>query len=313
MLHSILAAHLEIMSDLAKSTGRIGKDFVYVYAGISRRAGGVSIGINLSPDKICNFNCVYCEVDRGIPPRVREVRLDVFEAELRSMLKLWQSGALFDSEPFASAPLDFRKLRQITFSGDGEPTASPVFEQAVAVAVKVRAELAPLDTRLVLITDSACFERSGVQAGLRILQSVPHQIWAKLDAGTDAYYRLVNRSQVPFDRILRNLETTSKQFPLIIQSLFMNIRGIGPSTSEIDAYCDRLDVMRRGGGQIHGLQLNTIARRPPEDWATALTTEQLERVAVRIKSRTGLPQQLAFANAYQISRQAIRATENPKS
>jgi wyosine [tRNA(Phe)-imidazoG37] synthetase (radical SAM superfamily) len=250
----------------------------------------------------------------GISRRAGEVSLDVLEAELRAMLKIWQSGELFDHEPFATAPPAFRHLRQITFSGDGEPTASPVFEQAVAVAVavKARAELAPLDTQLVLITDSACLERSGVQAGLRILQGVPHQIWAKLDAGTDAYYRLVNRSQVPFDRVLHNLETTSKQFPLIIQSLFMNIRGMGPSTNEIDAYCDRLVAIGRAGGQVHGLQLNTIARRPPEDWATALTSEQLERVAAQIKNRTGLPQQLAYANAYQISRQVIQAGANPK-
>jgi wyosine [tRNA(Phe)-imidazoG37] synthetase (radical SAM superfamily) len=306
MLHEILASHSELMLKLGRKPGLGWKDFVYVYPGISRRAGGVSIGINLSPDKVCNFNCIYCEVDRRIPPRVRAVRLDVLEAELRAMLRIWQSGALFEHEPFASAPPAFRHLRQITFSGDGEPTASSVFAQAVSIAAKAREELAPLDTILVLITDSASLEGPAVEAGLRIMQNVPHQIWAKLDAGTDAYYRQVNRSQVPFGRVLQNLETTSKKFPLIIQSLFMNIRGIGPSSEEIDAYCGRIDAIRGAGGQVLGLQLNTIARRPTVDWVTALPAEELERVAEQIKRRNGLPQQLAYAHAYHVSRQAGR-------
>ena len=304
MLYSILAAHSDLLVNLGRRPGRNWKDFLYVYPGISRRAGGVSIGINLSPDKVCNFNCVYCEVDRRIQPRVREVRVEMLEAELRAMLQIWQSGVLFEQEPFASAPSAFRLLKQITFSGDGEPTASPIFEQAVAVAARVRNELAPPDCQLVLITDSACLERSGVRAGLEMLRSVPHQIWAKLDAGTEAYYREVNRSQVPYERILQNLESTAKQFPLIVQSLFLSIRGIGPSTEEIEAYCDRLEAIRRAGGQILGVQLNTIARRPPVDWATAISDEELERVAAQIKKRNGLPQQLSYAHGYHVSRQA---------
>jgi wyosine [tRNA(Phe)-imidazoG37] synthetase (radical SAM superfamily) len=305
MLQTILAAHSELLANLGRTPGCNWKGFLYVYPGISRRAGGVSIGINLNPDKVCNFNCVYCEVDRRIPPRVREVRLDVLEAELRAMLRIWQSGVLFDQVPFASAPPAVRHLRQITFSGDGEPTASPIFEQAVAVAAKARNELAPPDCQLVLITDSACLERPGVQAGLEMLRSVPHQIWAKLDAGTEAYYREVNGSQVPYERILQNLESTAKRFPLIIQSLFVRIRSIGPSPEEIDAYCDRLDAIRRAGGQLLGIQLNTVARRPPVDWVTAIPAEELERVAAQIKERSGLPQQLAYANSYQVSRQTF--------
>ena len=44
----------------------------YVYPVISRRAGGLSIGINLSADKLCNFHCIYCQVDRGEPAAERK-------------------------------------------------------------------------------------------------------------------------------------------------------------------------------------------------------------------------------------------------
>ncbi len=39
----------------------------YVYPVISRRSKGLSIGVNLNPDKVCNFDCVYCCVDRTHP------------------------------------------------------------------------------------------------------------------------------------------------------------------------------------------------------------------------------------------------------
>ena len=68
----------------------------YVYPVLSRRAGGISIGVNLNLDKICNFHCVYCQVDRGEPgekefvelPRLRQnwsemVELVTLRADLR--------------------------------------------------------------------------------------------------------------------------------------------------------------------------------------------------------------------------------------
>lgn len=269
-------------------------DFFYVYPVISRRSGGVSIGVNLNPDKICNFNCAYCEVDRLTAGRRRDVDLAVLETELRAMLDIWRSGELFEREPFASAPPAWRRLNDIAFSGDGEPTTCPLFEQAVALTARLRVEIAPPETKLVLITDSACLDRPGVQAGLRLMQSVPHEIWAKLDAGTEAHYKTVNRSHIAFDRILRNIENTAKWCPLIIQSLFFRVNGVAPSTEEVDAYCDRIQTIRERGGQLLGLQLYTIARPTPETWATALSKAELDALAAQVKSRIDLPQTLSY-------------------
>lgn len=272
-------------------------DFYYVYPVISRRSRGVSIGINLNPDKICNFDCAYCEVDRTTPPRMREVKLNVLEAELRAMLEIWRSGELFARAPFDSTPADWRRLNDIAFSGDGEPTTCPVFELAVALTAKLRREIAQPETKLVLITDSACLDRPGVQNGLKIMQQGPHEIWAKLDAGTESYYKTVNRSHIHFDRILRNIENTAKWCPLLIQSLFFRVNGVPPSSDEIAAYCDRIKMIRANGGQILALQLYTIARPTPETWATALTDAELDAIAAQVKAATGLPQQLSYGNA----------------
>src|ERR1700677_279798 len=165
---NLIAAHLDHR--------RSYDDFYYVYPVISRRSQGVSIGINLNPDKACNFDCVYCEVDRNVPARRKDVDIDVLRGELGDMPRIYQDGTLFEREPFASSPLDWRRLNDIAFSGDGEPTTCPVFEEAVAAAWDVRAELGLDAAKLVLISDAGCLDRPGVQRGIKRMQAGAHEI-----------------------------------------------------------------------------------------------------------------------------------------
>jgi len=160
------------------------KNNLYVYPVISRRSGGLSIGVNLNPDAACNFNCVYCQVDRTIPPRVREVEPARLEQELRAMIEMAKSGALFEDEAFRGVPNAFRAIRDISFSGDGEPTACSHFLDAVAIAARLRSEFGLCDAKLVLITDACYLTRPAVMEGLAILDANDGEIWAKLDAGT---------------------------------------------------------------------------------------------------------------------------------
>src|SRR6516162_7902475 len=103
------------------------EDNLYVYAVVSRRSRGVSIGVNLNPDKVCNFDCVYCQVDRTTPGLVRDVDVPRLRVELEAMLDLVQSGALFEMGRFRATPPHLRRLHDIAFSGDGEPTTCPEF------------------------------------------------------------------------------------------------------------------------------------------------------------------------------------------
>jgi wyosine [tRNA(Phe)-imidazoG37] synthetase (radical SAM superfamily) len=238
---NLIAAHLDHR--------RSYDDFYYVYPVISRRSHGVSIGVNLNPDKNCNFNCIYCEVDRTSPARRKDVDMDVLRQELRDMLRIYQDGTLFAREPFAQAPPSWRTLNDIAFSGDGEPTTCQVFEQAVEAAWHVRESLGLEKTKLVLITDAACLDRPGVQRGIRRMHEGEHEIWAKLDAGTSDYYQVVNRSRVPYARILRNIKETACWCPLIIQSLFLRVCDEPPSESEILAYAARLNEIQAYGGK----------------------------------------------------------------
>jgi wyosine [tRNA(Phe)-imidazoG37] synthetase (radical SAM superfamily) len=265
---------------------RIWQDFQYAYPVISRRSKGVSLGVNLNPDKICNFDCVYCEVDRTVPGPRPDIDLDQLEREMAALLDLTVSGTLFAVSPFSSARPEQRRLNDIAFSGDGEPTTAREFAGAVARIARLKRERGLDQVKLVLITDSSRLTAPEVIAGLDLMMANQGEIWAKLDAGSEAFYREVNRSKVPFARILDNLAATVRRWPITIQTLFLEWRGQGPGPAEVAAYLDRLrEILAQG--RIQGLQLYTVARPTPEPEARPLPAAAMDALAAQV--RAGLP------------------------
>ena len=82
----------------------------FVYVVVSPRAHGLSVGINMNPDKRCNFDCLYCEVNRAIPSRDQHLDVGVMVAELDHALALALEGKLHDLPGFQSLP----PLRTVT-------------------------------------------------------------------------------------------------------------------------------------------------------------------------------------------------------
>lgn len=265
------------------------QDFTYVYPVISRRSRGLSIGINLNPDKVCNFDCVYCEVDRRLPGKRKDVDLLQIHDELRWLLQHALSGRLGLESKFNEVPELSRVVRDIAFSGDGEPTMVHNFDACVQVAVDVKLEFGLKETRLVLITDAAGLDKATVKAGLALMDAHDGEIWGKLDAGSEKFYHLINRSTVKFERILGNLRDAARVRPIIIQSLFLRTHGAAMNPIELDAYCGRLRDIVAGGGRIKEVHAYTVARPTPEPWATKLTSAELEVIAATIRRQTGLP------------------------
>ncbi len=262
--------------------------FTYVYPVISRRSGGLSLGVNLNPNKRCNFDCVYCEVDRRTPGKRGAVDLARLGEELTLLVRSVREGALANTTKFREAGETARVIRDIAFSGDGEPTMVPNFAACVEVVVAVKQQEGLTEAKLVLITNATGLDRPDVQRGIEWMAQHRGEVWGKLDAGTEEYYRRVNRSRVPLDRILENLLLTARVRPIVIQSLFFRMAGSGMPPAEVEAYCDRLEGLMAGGGQIREVHAYTVARPTPEPWATALTADELEALAARIRVRTGL-------------------------
>jgi wyosine [tRNA(Phe)-imidazoG37] synthetase (radical SAM superfamily) len=261
----------------------------YVYPVISRRSKGLSIGINLNPDKICNFDCVYCCVDRTEMPGRVEVDLDVLHDELGTLIELAATKELFEQPPFDQTPTVLRRLNDVAFSGDGEPTSYQKFTQACTLASGLLHQAGLLSsTKIVVITNATLFHQPRVQEALEFLDTHNGEIWAKLDAGTEAYYEQVERSSVPFTRILDNLLLAGRVRPLVIQTLFMRLHGQTPSQAEIDAYVGRLRQLISGGCQIKLVQIYTVARGTAEAYATPLEAVRLDAISAQVRAQTGL-------------------------
>jgi wyosine [tRNA(Phe)-imidazoG37] synthetase (radical SAM superfamily) len=279
----------ERMAEAWRRHERRWKDNRYVYAVVSRRSRGVSVGLNLKPDKTCNFNCVYCQVNRQIPAMVSEVDLAGLEDELETILSAEKKGSLYEDAPFNVLTPQERGIRDIAFSGDGEPTLYPQFEEAVRIAARMRTKYGLDSAKLVLITNAACLDMPSVQSALAIMDQNNGEIWAKLDAGTEAYFQKVNRSRMPLERILENILQASRLRPLVIQSLWFRIEGCNPPIEEIEAYANCLKEIISTGGQLKVIQIYTIARNPSELYVSPLEVVDLKQIADRVRAMVSVP------------------------
>lgn len=260
----------------------------FVYPVLSRRSGGISIGVNLNPDRVCNFDCIYCQVDRRSESEVRFVETERLLAELGDMLDFVASGEIYETEKFATTPDHLRRLNDIAFSGDGEPTTFKNFDEIIAAAAVVKRAKSLDPVKMVLITNASMFHREHVRRGLAILDANQGEIWAKLDAGTEDYYKRIDRTSIPFAQILRNITEAAQERPLVIQSLFMRVGGIRPSDAEQNAYGERLNEIVAAGGRIRLVQIYTIARRPAEDDVAPLSDFEVDSLAARVRTQTKL-------------------------
>lgn len=267
----------------------------YVYPVLSRRSKGISLGVNLNPDKVCNFDCIYCQVDRRSESETDFVAIDQVLAELDSLLEYVTSGKLYEEAPFDKVPEQLRRLNDIAFSGDGEPTTFRNFDEIIQAVAELKQRRGLDETKLVLITNASMFHRPVVQRGLEILDRNQGEIWAKLDAGTEEYYKLVERTRIPFSRILENITAAAQLRPLVIQSLFMQIDGVPVSDDEIEAYCGRLNEVLDAGGRLKLVQVYTVARAPAESYVTSLSNAHVDQIAATVHARTALPTECYYA------------------
>ncbi len=261
----------------------------YVYAVVSRRSKGVSIGVNLNPDKICNFDCVYCQVDRKTPAVVRDVDMGRLREELEDMLDLVVTGDIFEMERFRDTPPTLRRLNDIAFSGDGEPTTFPEFPAVVQMAAEMKDRRNLSKVKVVLITNATMFQKPRVQEGLAFLRANNGEIWAKLEAGTETYYQQIDRTTIPFQRVLENITAEARRGPLVIQSMFLRMHNMPPPEEELQAFCQRLNEIIQAGGQIKLVQVYTVARVPAEPYVTPLSHPEVDHIVEMVQRRTGLP------------------------
>jgi histidinol dehydrogenase len=221
-----------------------------VYPVYSRRSKGLSLGINLYPDrKVCGFDCPYCEVF----PFETHIRFSVktMTATLRDLITETQSRGEI--------------VRDICFSGNGEPSISPFLEAALEAASQIRNELSP-PAALVLITNGSGLlnERSFELLRNAALGPMALKLWLKLDAGTRDWHARINKSNIPFGSLITAIQNFALLAPFVVQTMICSVNGAAPPPAEAAAW-ERLALELAAGGHVTGFQIYGKARPSPND------------------------------------------------
>jgi wyosine [tRNA(Phe)-imidazoG37] synthetase (radical SAM superfamily) len=259
----------------------------FVYVVISARARGLSVGVNMSPAKLCNFDCLYCEVNRQVPARDGLLDVEVMATELEQTIHYFQSRRLPEHPLYGSLPQELLQMRHVALSGHGEPTLCPNFVEAVQAVAHLRALGRVPFFKIVMITNGTALDSPTVQAGLKFFSSTD-EIWVKLDAGTQQYMDIVNRSEVPLQKVLDNILALGRQRPVIIQSLFAAYKEQEPPPEEIAEYAQRLQELKAAGAQISMVQIYSATRPVHHAACGHLPLRTLSRIAQTVRTATGL-------------------------
>lgn len=248
-----------------------------VYPVISRRSRGLSLGINLFPDrKVCTYRCPYCEVPVFCNPKA-ELRPGMVEAGLR---RFFASDWPLYAESFA--------LKDICLSGNGEPTCSPFFEESLHAIMKLRQEAVLPLVPTVLITNSTGFLRDDTVRLIHgLADSLDLKVWAKLDGGNARFHSLLSGSFYAYEMILEGIVQFSRFRPVILQTIILVDSRSSWLLFDAEGYAMSIRHILDSGGQISAIQLYTLARAPAESWPQALADEEMRAIASKLTMLVG--------------------------
>jgi wyosine [tRNA(Phe)-imidazoG37] synthetase (radical SAM superfamily) len=263
-------------------------EMTYVYPVVSRRAAGVSVGVNLNPNSACNWACVYCQVPgltRGSAP---DIDLNQLEGELRAMLTRIVHGDFMQTR----VPEDARRLNDIALSGNGEPTSARLFPQVVELIGRVMADFDLVGRiKLVLITNGSLVDRPRVQSGLGKMAALNGEVWFKFDSATASGMRSINQTRISPDKQFERLVIAARLCPTWLQTCVFALDGTAPSEIEQTAYLAAVARIRQHGIPVQGVLLYGLARpsmQPQAGRLSPLPAEWLNNFAEKIRA-AGLP------------------------
>jgi len=251
-----------------------------VYPVVSRRSGGLSLGVNLFPDaKLCSFDCPYCEVF-PIQAGIGAFTIEGLEEELEYFLG-------------RGYPQDWtgERVRDICFSGNGEPTLSPFLGEAMELCARFRRTYRDIlgSSALVLITNSSRFLDPAV---FGILEAASRDeglvVWAKLDGGSERRFSLMSGTGGGLERVAEGILSFSRRASIVIQTMLCEVGGDAPSDEDIEDYSRLLARLLREGACVSEVHLYTFARPCPSGACASLSDARLLECAAAVRARTGL-------------------------
>jgi wyosine [tRNA(Phe)-imidazoG37] synthetase (radical SAM superfamily) len=230
----------------------------YVYPVISRRMGGLSIGINFNTNNACNWRCIYCQVPDLKIGAAPEMDFQLLENELRFFLDDVLKGDFYER---FQVDEDKRVIKDIAIAGNGEPTSMKDFARAVELIGKIATEAGVFPhSNFVLITNGSLVHQTKVQSGLKLLKSYGGEVWFKLDSATEEGRALINNSGQSCKASVDNLMLSAKLCPTKLQTCLFDYDKQGLSDKERLAFLSLLKSIKKTGCELQRVMLYTIAR-----------------------------------------------------
>lgn len=246
-----------------------------VFGPIHSRRLGTSLGINLSPNdgKACSFDCLYCEAGynaqgagkSGLPSV--EKTLGDLEEKLKEMK---DSG---------------ENLDVITFSGNGEPTLHPDFPEIADGVMALRDKYFPKAKVSVLTNSTRIFTPKVAEALKRVDNNI-----LKLDSAIENTMQMIDRpndKSFTVEKVVEGL----KQFEGtgVIQTMFL--RGSHDGIPVDNTTPEELDALIEVYREIkpREIMIYSLDRSTPEEKLVKVPKEELDRIAGKIASATGIP------------------------
>lgn len=241
-----------------------------IFGPIRSRRLGNSLGINLLPkkNKLCSFNCIYCECGWGYNTQYQTESLHP-ASTIISVL----------SEAFKKMHKQQVSLDSITYSGNGEPTMHPEFEVITDAIIELRNQYFP-QTIISCLSNSTQLHRPDVIAALKKIDNP----LMKLDTGIQETFLLMNK---PFQDL--HIDTICNQLlqfegKLTIQTMFL--RGFLEDTvyidntteKEVSEWIKRLMLIHP-----HTVMMYPIDRETPASNLQKINIETLDKIAIQVR------------------------------
>ncbi len=239
-----------------------------IFGPVQSRRLGVSLGVNLLPNdnKLCNFNCIYCECGWGKPGG--KFRFNDRET-VRKALK----------ETLVRMAGEARTLDVITFAGNGEPTLHPEFEAVIDDAIALRDRYMP-SAGISVLTNATMIGRPSV---LSALQKVDRAM-LKLDSGFDETVKVLNNPQGDFSvaKLVAAMKTFGEK--LIVQTMFL--RGTYKGESIDNTTSEEVEQWLRILAELKPCEVTmyTIDRETPAKELEKIPLEKLEEIAKKVRT-----------------------------
>ena len=239
----------------------------YVYPVLSRRAGGLSIGIDFNSNHACNWRCIYCQVPDLKIGAAPAMDFQLLEQELRLFLSDVLEGDFYER---FQVDANNRVIKDIAIAGNGEPTSLKEFARAVDLIGKIATEAGVFPpSRYILITNGSLVQQARVQEGLRVLNDYRGEIWFKLDSATEAGRALYNNAGQSGRASVQNLAIAAKLCPTKLQTCLFDLDKQGLPEQERRAYLDLLKTLKDTVA-LKQVLLYTLARPPLQPEANRL-------------------------------------------